>query len=341
MASKPRFMKRFFQFFQILALSLLVVTCAACAFAADKPNYPTKKIRYIVPSNPGGGWDLTSRFITPAWSKILGGATFEYVYEPAAGTMVGLNNLVKAPGDGYTMLCSFISYTNNTMAFQMAPYKMEDFAFLGNLASDFDVLYIKADDTRWKDIDEFVAYARTTDKPITVGVPISLSPSHLTGAIFQELGELNLTIIPFKSGSEQRNALLGAHVDACISSSKTTVSLANDVRVLTVFGEANPVKALWDVKLINAVAGYEEMPECGTYTAVHVSKKLETQNPDLFKHLADTLKEAFDDPDTLAAFTKADQQDYMDYRTPEECQEIFKGYDTKLNKYGHLIDPNK
>src|ERR1044071_9856365 len=53
-----------------------VVAAALCTFtfsiASAQESYPTKPIRLIVPSSPGGGTDTTARAITPRLSERLG-----------------------------------------------------------------------------------------------------------------------------------------------------------------------------------------------------------------------------------------------------------------------------
>ena len=81
---------------------------AALCVAAGTPtqaqeSYPTKSVRLVVASSPGGGTDTTARIISPKLTELLGQ---QVVVEnrPGAATMIGSEHVVRAAPDGYTLL---------------------------------------------------------------------------------------------------------------------------------------------------------------------------------------------------------------------------------------------
>ncbi|HMG59782.1 MAG TPA: tripartite tricarboxylate transporter substrate-binding protein, partial [Burkholderiales bacterium] len=88
--------------FVSLAFALFTETAVAQA-------YPAKPIRLIVPFPPGGGTDIAARTIA---NKLSDSVKWTLVVEnkPGAGGNLGVEQAVKSPADGYTLV---IGQTSN------------------------------------------------------------------------------------------------------------------------------------------------------------------------------------------------------------------------------------
>ena len=96
--------------------------CAAAlllaAFAAHAQEaYPTRTIRLIVPSSPGGGTDASARLVSPRLSERLGQQVV-IDYRPGAAAMIGTEAGARAAPDGYTLLIA-----QSTMTIVPSVYK--------------------------------------------------------------------------------------------------------------------------------------------------------------------------------------------------------------------------
>lgn len=93
------------------SISTLVLCCVVpAALGQQKPsglpgNYPTKPIRIVVPSSPGGGSDISTRLIINTLSQRWDHA-FVVDNVPGANGLIGMGMLAKAPPDGYTLMVS-------------------------------------------------------------------------------------------------------------------------------------------------------------------------------------------------------------------------------------------
>jgi tripartite-type tricarboxylate transporter receptor subunit TctC len=90
------------------------LTAAMLALAALLPQpaaaqtYPDRAIKIIVPIGPGGSYDLVGRAVADQLTKRLG-QTVVVENRPGAGSIVGTQSVVAAPGDGYTLLVGGLS----------------------------------------------------------------------------------------------------------------------------------------------------------------------------------------------------------------------------------------
>ncbi len=104
------FSSRFRQFeISLLVPVFLSLVLALFAEAATAQAYPAKPIRMIVPFPPGGGTDIAARTIANKLSEDVKW-TFVVENKPGAGGNLGVEQAIKSPADGYTLV---IGQTSN------------------------------------------------------------------------------------------------------------------------------------------------------------------------------------------------------------------------------------
>jgi tripartite-type tricarboxylate transporter receptor subunit TctC len=104
-----------------LVLLATATTLLLLPGTADAQAYPSKPIRLIVPSAPGGGPDVTARLMANELTKQM---EQQVVVDnrPGADTIIGTQAIARAAPDGYTLGLLTNSFTTNRSLFAKLPY---------------------------------------------------------------------------------------------------------------------------------------------------------------------------------------------------------------------------
>src|SRR5712691_8269079 len=103
-------------------VALLAVLLVSGSVLAEQ--YPTKPVKVIVPFPPGGVTDIAGRLIAQKLSEKLG-QQFYIENIGGAGGNLGMAQVARAPGDGYTILLSSSSITVNPSLYNKMPFDVE------------------------------------------------------------------------------------------------------------------------------------------------------------------------------------------------------------------------
>jgi tripartite-type tricarboxylate transporter receptor subunit TctC len=88
---------------RLAGLVLAALCCAVLNPAAAQDVFPSKPVKLVVPLAAGGGIDFTARATAQKLSDLIGQQVVVENQGGAGGT-IGVNAVVRAPPDGYTLL---------------------------------------------------------------------------------------------------------------------------------------------------------------------------------------------------------------------------------------------
>lgn len=190
----------------IYLLTLILLFILPTAFGAD---FPQRDIRLVVPFEPGGAGDITSRIIVETANKLLDGRKISVVNRSGGGGIVGQTFVSRAPADGHTILAMTSSVVTNPKL-KGASYSVEDFRPVALYNFDPDVIAVSTDSS-FASIDDFIAAAKTR-KPnmVTAGVATA---HHMVGLAIEQNTELEFNYLPVKGFGNQLQAVMGNHAD--------------------------------------------------------------------------------------------------------------------------------
>jgi tripartite-type tricarboxylate transporter receptor subunit TctC len=211
----------------LVAFALLAVSTASAALGAE---WPTRPIRIIAPSTPGGAADTFARLLAEFLPPLL--------HQPlivdnraGGGGLIGAAAAAHAEPDGYTLVTASIAYHAIAPAVSPNPPfdPIRDFthiAFLGGPPNTFIVhpaLGVKS-------VSELIALARG-GRPVAYVSPGVGTLSHLLVEHFAQTAGITVQHIPHKGSSQAMVDLIAGNV---MFGSMTWSSAVGQVRAGTV-----------------------------------------------------------------------------------------------------------
>jgi tripartite-type tricarboxylate transporter receptor subunit TctC len=192
----------------LLALSILLALPTA-VLAADA--YPSKPVRIIVPTAPGGTNDIIGRMLAAKLTVRLGKQVI-VENRAGAGQIIGTDVVAKAAPDGYTLLFVANSPSDAT---QKVPYDpVKDFAAIAKLGSSSSYLVVGPSvPANIDSVKKFIALAKQKPGQLICAAYGIGSFNHLGTELFKIKADINFRIVQFKGGGPAMIDLLGGHSD--------------------------------------------------------------------------------------------------------------------------------
>ncbi|MDP2396981.1 MAG: tripartite tricarboxylate transporter substrate binding protein [Burkholderiales bacterium] len=298
--------------FSLIALSVMVLPVLA-------QNYPTRTVRLIVPSAPGGGTDISARILAPQLTQFLGQ---QVVVEnrAGAGTMIGGEAVARAAPDGYTLLMGISTLAINPAMYRKVPYDaLKDLAPISQAVSLSNVLVVHPS-LPAKNVKEFIELVKPRPGQINfASAGVGTSP-HLSMELFLVMTGLKMMHIPYKGSGPGVTDLIAGHVPAMMPNmlSAQPHIKSGRLRALGVTGSKRAPGAD-DIPTIAeaGVPGYEAVQWYGVLAPAAVSRdiitKLHTgvvralQNPEVRQRLLNDGAEPIgSSPEEFSAYLRSE-----------------------------------
>jgi len=176
---------------------LLALTLVASA-AWSQESYPSRSVRLVIDTSPGGVTDLFGRLVAEALTLRLG-QTMYVDNKPGASGNVAIDFLVRSPPDGYTLMIAsggglvVKPFLERGLTFDV----MNDLVPICNVAEVAHILVVPAS-VPAKDVTEFVAWAKAQPGKVYYGSAGIGSPPHLSMELFARTAGLKLVHVPYK-----------------------------------------------------------------------------------------------------------------------------------------------
>src|SRR5882672_11858261 len=238
--------------------------------AAAQTQYPSRMIRAIVPYTPGSSADLIARNLGPRLSE---GWKVPFVVDNRAGAsgIIGVQAVVAAPGDGYTLLVMADNFASAASVRRNSYDPVNDLDPVILLARGDYALMASASFPP-KSVAELVVMARANPGKIYYASPGSGLPAHLMMEVFKSAMSIDLVHVPYKNNAAAVTDLVGGQVSLMFASVGVALPLAEGGRIrILAAGAAKRAARTPDVPSF-IESGVKDF-EVGTWFALLVPKR--------------------------------------------------------------------
>lgn len=183
----------------------------AVSGAAAQDGYPAKPIKLIVPLAAGGGIDFTARAAAQKLSDVLGQQVVVENLGGAGGT-IGVNAVVRAAPDGYTLLYHSVTGVVSAAVGKDLPYDwLRDLAPV-SLVTRFAPVLIINPSLPARDLKEFIALAKANPGKFSYGSSGAGTAIHLASELFKAAAGVEIVHVPYRGNAGVMPDLLAGRI---------------------------------------------------------------------------------------------------------------------------------
>ena len=190
---------------------------------APAQAYPTRPVRVIVTTGPGGQGDTTARLVAAKLTESLG-QSFYIENMPGGGGNIAMAATARAAPDGYTILAATSNIVTNISLYPKISYDpYKDFEPISLMCSSPHVLVVHPSIPA-QSVNELVALAKASPGKYSYASAGRGTPAHLAGELFKLAFGVDITHVPFNGGGPATASTLGGHVPIAVSALPTAVT---------------------------------------------------------------------------------------------------------------------
>ena len=295
--------------------------------------FPTKPLRVVVPNAAGGAADITARTVGQKLGEVLGQAVV-IENKPSAGGIVAGEMVARAEPDGHTLLLISSGTAVSASLFKSLPFDtVKDFAPVSKLAS-FDLVIAVAENSRFKNFNELLAYGRANPGKLNIGTPQIGTTQNLAAELFLSTAGLQAQIVPFNGTPPVITALRGGSLDAMLEILGPVMPQikSNALRPLALLGDKR-APSLPDVPVAQESGGSLAKFHASSWNGLAVPAKTPR---DVVQRLSQEIQKVMDLPDVKKRLS--DVNLYAQGSTPEQAANLLA---QDIRRWGEVISKAK
>ncbi len=264
------------------------LAAAAGSAGAQGGPWPAKPITMIIPFPPGGTLDVVGRMLAARLGQQLG-QTVVVDNRPGGAGTIGASAVMRAPGDGYTLLFTASTFTVTPMTQKTPVYDVvKDFAPVALVAKAPLAIAVNKN-LPFNDVKGLIAHGKQNPGKLSFAIGSSGSAGHLSTELLRKAGNFELMIVPYKGSAPAYQDLIGGQIDAFIDPilGSAGFAKAGQLKVLAVTSKARVPNQPDTPTVAETVPGYEFYSWYGLWGPASLPKDIATRlNAEVNKALA-------------------------------------------------------
>ncbi len=216
---------------------MLALFAAMYSIAHGADDYPSRPIRIIVPSPPGGGNDIMARIgaqrLSEAWSRPV-----IVDNRAGAGGAIAFELVAHAEPDGYTLLLGSTNLTVLPDITKVAYDPIRDFAPVSLMSTAMNILLVHPS-VPADSVKQLIALAKTQPGKLMYASSSVATSSHLAAEMFCMQAGIKMLHVPYKGAGPALTDLMGGQVQALFANPAAAIAhvRSGKLRALAVTGD--------------------------------------------------------------------------------------------------------
>jgi tripartite-type tricarboxylate transporter receptor subunit TctC len=177
--------------------------------------YPTRPVRILVPTPPGGGNDIMARMaahkMNERWSQPV-----VVDNRPGAGGQIAMETSARAAPDGHTLLLGTTNLTVLPSMTKVAYDPVRDFAPVSLMATSANLLLIHPG-VEAKSLQQLLALARAKPGQLNYASGSVASSTQLAAELMKSMARVDITHVPYRGAGPALVDLLAGQVQMMFS----------------------------------------------------------------------------------------------------------------------------
>ena len=191
-----------------------LLTTAVVLTPASAQDYPNKPIKLVVPTAPAGIGDIIARQMQQKLGE--SGVTAVVENRPGAAGVIGVNEVAKAPADGYTFLVGNHAVLSMLPHLQKIPYDpVKSFTPVFLAVTVHNILVIHPS-VPAKDVKELIAYAKANPGKVNFGSSGIGAAAHLTTELLKQTAGIDMVHVPYKGTAPALTAVMANDIQVLV-----------------------------------------------------------------------------------------------------------------------------
>jgi len=307
---------------------LLAACMLAPTLARGADDWPSRPVTIVVPFAPGGATDIVARLLAEELRQRFNQPFVVQNRTGAAGN-IGIEAVVRAPADGYTLLQGTMGgLTTNPHLYKDAKFRIERDLLPISLTFKVDHILIVNPKVPAKSVGELVAHAKVNPDKLTYGSAGVGSSVQMFAVLLEMRTGIRMRHVPYKGSAPALADVMAGHIDLLMDSVPTSLPQieAGTTRALAV------TSGVRNKRLPNVPTMMEAgIPNYDTAAWGALMAPAGTP-PDIVRRLSAAVQETYKKPQVQSAF--ADRGVEAVASTPEQTSALIRR-DTEL--WGQVV----
>jgi tripartite-type tricarboxylate transporter receptor subunit TctC len=220
---------------QFLHLATTTIALPAISRFAWAQAYPTRPVRILVSSPPGGTADFLAR-VMGQWLSDRLGQPFVIENKGGSGNIIAAEAVANAPADGHALLVINPAHALNATVYDKLNFNLNrDIAPVAGLLRAPNVMEVHPS-VPARTVPEFIAFAKANAGKVNYASAGTGTLLHVAGELFKMMAGIDMVHVPYRGTAPALIDLLGGQVQMMCDNISTSIEhiRAGKLRALAV-----------------------------------------------------------------------------------------------------------